>query len=171
MPTFAISAMGRDRPGIIAAVAEPLAAHGINVTDSQMGILRGHFALTIIGSAAEGTDAGVLERDLRAVAERLGLEAMTVRPVDEAPPRGEEPTHTITVHGADHPGILAAVTAALAAEGANVCDLQTRLAGDVWVMHLEAVIGDEARLRSRLDLVAAQQEVEVVVRAAGADVP
>jgi glycine cleavage system transcriptional repressor len=170
VPTFAISAMGRDRPGIIAAVAEPLAAHGVNITDSQMGILRGHFALTIIGSASEGTDAGILERDLRGVADRLELEAMTVRAVDEAPSAREEPTHTITVHGADHPGILAAVTAALAAEGANVCDLQTRLAGDVWVMHLEAVVDDEPRLRERLDAVAAQQSVEVVVRPAGADV-
>lgn len=170
MPTFAISAMGLDRPGIIAAVAEPLAAHGVNVTDSQMGILHGHFALTLIGTAPEGADPATLQRDLQEVADRLGLEALSLRTVEDAPGGRGAPTHTITVHGADHPGILAAVTAALAAEAANVCDLQTRLSGDVWVMFVEASVPDEARLRERLELVAAQQAVEVVMRPSGADV-
>lgn len=166
MRTFAISAMGRDRPGIIAAVAEPLAAHGVNVTDSHMGILRGHFALTILGTAPEGADPAVLERDLGDVAARLGLEAVTVRAVPDAPAEAECPTHAITVHGADHPGILAAVTAALAAENANVCDLQTRLTADVWVMSLQAAVPDASRLESRLAAVASQQGVEVVMRPA-----
>lgn len=165
MRTFAISAMGLDRPGIIAAVAEPLAAHGVNVTDSHMGILRGHFSLTILGTAPDGADPTVLERDLGDVAARLNLEAVTVRVVADAPAEAECPTHAVTVHGADHPGILAAITAALAAENANVCDLQTRLTADVWVMSLKAAVPDASRLESRLAAVASQQGVEVVMRA------
>ena len=56
MPTLAVSAVGLDRPGIIAGVAERLAAHGANITDSRMAILRGHFAMTLIvrGRRARG---------------------------------------------------------------------------------------------------------------------
>ena len=35
----------------------------------------------------------------------------------------------ITVYGADHPGIVHAVSAALAERGVNITDLETRLAG------------------------------------------
>lgn len=171
MRIFAISAMGLDRPGIIAGVAGPLAAHGVNVTDSQMGVLRGHFAMTLVVTAPDAVDDASLERDLRAAATALDLEALSLREVaDAGASHGDEPTHTITVHGADHPGILAAVTTALAAEGANVLDLQTRLAGDVWIMFVEAAVPDEPRLRSRLEAVAGQQGVQVVIRAADPDV-
>ena len=53
MATLAVSAVGLDRPGIIAGVAERLAAHGANITDSRMAILRGHFAMTLIVEGAE----------------------------------------------------------------------------------------------------------------------
>jgi glycine cleavage system transcriptional repressor len=172
MRTYAISAMGADRPGIIAAVAAALVPHGVNVTDSQMGILRGHFAMTLIVTAPDGLDDEALAADLASVSERLGLEvAVVLKPVEEmSSAAADVPTHTITVHGADHPGILAAVTAALAAESANVIDLQTRLVGDVWMMFVEAAVPDETALRDRLDAVAAQQDVEVALRAAEADV-
>ena len=48
MRSFALTAVGADRPGIIAAVAECLLDHGMNVTDSNMGILRGYFATTLV---------------------------------------------------------------------------------------------------------------------------
>jgi glycine cleavage system transcriptional repressor len=135
MATLAVSAVGLDRPGIIAAVAERLAAHGANVTDSRMAILRGHFAMTLI---VEGAEREALADDLRTVAT---LETFSVTEVAEAAanPRSE-PTHVVSVHGADHPGILAAVTRALADAGANVCDLQTRLAGDLYVMVMDVAV-------------------------------
>ena len=98
MPTLAVSAVGLDRPGIIAGVAERLAAHGANVTDSRMAILRGHFAMTLI---VEGAERAALDADLA----QLGLEAYSVAEVAEAAanPRSE-PTAVVSVHGADHPG-------------------------------------------------------------------
>jgi glycine cleavage system transcriptional repressor len=125
MPTLAVSAMGLDRPGIIAGVAERLAAHGANITDSRMAILRGHFAMTLI---VEGAERAALDADLA----KLGLEAVSVTEVPEAAshPRSE-PTAVVAVHGADHPGIVAAVTRVLADGGVNVCDLQTRLAREL----------------------------------------
>jgi glycine cleavage system transcriptional repressor len=163
MPTLAVSAVGLDRPGIIAGVAERLAAHGANVTDSRMAILRGHFAMTLI---VEGAERDRLAADL----EQLdALESVSVTEVAEAAanPRSQ-PTHVVSVHGADHPGILAAVTHVLAEAGANVTDLQTRLAGELYVMIIDVAVPPGADLP--LDEVARDQDVKITIRSVEPDV-
>ena len=161
-----MSAVGLDRPGIIAAVAERLAAHGANVTDSRMAILRGHFAMTLI---VEGAERDALARDL---ARLDALQSFSVTEVAEAAanPRSQ-PNAVVSVHGADHPGIVAAVTRVLADAGANVCDLQTRLARSLYVMVIDVAVppGVEG-LEERLRAVAAEQDVTVTLRPLEPDV-
>ena len=169
-----ISAVGRDQPGIIAAVSARLVAHGVNITDSHMGILRGHFAMTLVVTVPERAEEAALQTDLDQAAAELGLEALYLREVAEAPdtPAGE-PTHSVVVYGADHPGIVAAVTGSLARSGVNVCDLRTRLAEDLYVMHLEVALPEsvsEDQMRERLAAVAEQQGVDITVTQADADV-
>lgn len=158
MRTYALSALGTDRPGIVAAIADTLMAHEVNVTDSHMGILRGHFAMTLIVDVPGDVDA--LRGDLEHVGATLGLEAVTLAPVRDAAPPGPSPTHTVTVHGADHTGIVAAVARVLAEAGVNVCDLNTRLTGDLYVMFLEVAAPDGV---PDLDEVARAQGVEISV--------
>jgi len=164
--TFALLAVGADQPGIIAAVSERLYAHRVNVTDSQMGILRGHFAMTLI---VEGADRDALAADL----EQLPvLETWSVTEVAEAAanPRSE-PNAVVSVHGADHPGIVAAVTRVLADADVNVCDLQTRLARDLYVMIMDVAVPSGLEdLEERLQAVAAEQDVAITLRAVDPDV-
>ena len=47
---LAVTAIGRDRPGIVAAITSALLEAGGNVDDSQMSILHGHFAVMLIVS-------------------------------------------------------------------------------------------------------------------------
>ncbi len=174
MRTFVLSAVGADRPGIIAAVAERLVAHGVNVTDSQMGILRGRFAMTLLVTAPDDVDEPALAADVDAAGEDLRLDSMLLREVGEATPEGlEDPTHVVDVHGADHPGILAAVTRSLAGAGVNVCDLRTRLTtGGVWAMVIHVAVpaaADEGALEAALGAVAEQEGVAVRLHAAEAD--
>jgi glycine cleavage system transcriptional repressor len=161
MPTLAVSAVGLDRPGIIAAVAERLAAHGANVTDSRMAILRGHFAITLI---VEGAERAELAEDLAGVET---LETWSVEEVAEAAGSPHsEPNAVVSVHGADHPGILAAVTRVLADSGVNVCDLQTRLVERLYVMVIGAAVPPELpldELDARLQVVAAEQGVRLTL--------
>ena len=165
MATLAVSAVGIDRPGIIAAVAERLAAHGANVTDSRMAILRGHFAMTLI---VEGAEREALALDLRALSV---LETVEVTEVAEAAanPRSE-PTHVVSVHGADHPGIVAAITRALADAGANVTDLQTRLSRDLYVMVIDVAVPEASGVEDRLQEVAREQDVRITLRPVDPDV-
>jgi glycine cleavage system transcriptional repressor len=68
----------------------------------------------------------------------------------------------ISVHGADHPGIVHAVTSALAERQVNITGLETRLAGAAdapfYVMIIEAALGE-----------AAQEEVEKALRGAAGE--
>lgn len=170
MTSFALSAVGRDRPGIVAAVAEALVADGVNIEDSQMSILRGHFAMVLILGAPDGVDADRLRDDVLATGERLGLEAVSLTPVTDAAPAAQpDPTHMVSVYGADHPGIVHAVAARLAAEQVNITGLTTRLLGEkdgdpLYVMLLEVAAGD-ADPGALLEPVAEAQGVEVTVRA------
>jgi predicted amino acid-binding ACT domain protein len=47
---FILSAMGKDRPGIVADVSEVIYECGGNIEDSSMSLLRNHFALLLLFS-------------------------------------------------------------------------------------------------------------------------
>ena len=166
---FALSAIGRDRPGIVAAISGALLELGGNVDDSQMSILHGHFAVMLIVSVPDEVSRDALEERLGAVATELDLEGYAVSELtglSPAPP----PTHVLTVYGADHPGIVHAVATALADRGANISDLKTRRTGEgadaVYVMVMEVSVGgDPAELTTALAEVAKSSAVEVSLRA------
>jgi glycine cleavage system transcriptional repressor len=176
--TFAVSGVGIDRPGIIAAVAERLVAHGVNVTDSEMAILRGHFAMMLLVTGPDALDADGLSEELRGAGDALGMDTLTLREVSEGHAASAPPTWVVSVHGADHPGILAAVTRALADAGVNVWDLHTRVVGEadgrpLYVMLMEVAPPDsvaEDDLRSLLRAAAEAQDVDVALQPLESDV-
>jgi glycine cleavage system transcriptional repressor len=168
---LAITVVGRDRPGIIADVSSALARLGLNLTDSTMTLLRGHFAMTLIciGTVDE-TD--VLNA-LRPLSGDGGLLA-TVHLVPPEPSAGSGGApYTLLVHGADRLGIVAAVTGVLAEVGGNVTDLTTRLSGTLYLLSAEIDVPsstDFDELLSKLDEVADRLGVEVSLRSGDADV-
>ena len=64
MRTFAVSAIGADRPGIVAAVTGALLPHGINIEDSRMAILGGRFAMMLVVTVPEDADLQAVRSDL-----------------------------------------------------------------------------------------------------------
>ena len=144
MPQFAVTAIGQDRPGIVAAVSGALLEVDGNVEDSQMSILRGHFAVMLVVEAPDGIEQAELAERLGRVRDELGLEAMTVSPVG-AGAQPVRPSHVVSVYGADSKGIVHGISAALAGLGVDITDLETKLAGTpdspVYVMILEIALG------------------------------
>lgn len=165
-PVLAVTAVGADRPGIIARVASVLTEHGGNLTDSTMTILGGQFAIMLLVATEAAPLA--LEDALAAATRDLGL-VVTVRPVGEGTV-GPPPTHVLSVYGADRTGIVAAVTAGLAARSVNVTDLETRvLEGErpVYAMLLELALPpgvDPDRLVDELRADAALDDLEATLR-------
>src|SRR2546423_4465214 len=131
MAHYALTAVGRDRPGIVAAVSEALVGQSVNIEDCQMTILRGHFPMVLVVAPPEGADLDRLRSDLDAVRERLELEVLALSPLAEADPASEpSPTHIVTLYGADHPGIVHAATSVLAERGVDITDLTTKLVAE-----------------------------------------
>lgn len=126
---LAVTAIGRDRPGIVAAITSALLEAGGNVDDSQMSILHGQFAVMLICSVPEDASLEGLEARLDEVGREFSLGGITVSRVEDLD-RGTGPTHVLTVYGADRPGIVHDTASTLASLGVNITDLRTRRTGD-----------------------------------------
>ncbi|MHB8492425.1 MAG: glycine cleavage system transcriptional repressor [Solirubrobacteraceae bacterium] len=185
MRRFALSAIGRDRPGIVAALSGVLVAHGLNLEDSQMSILDGHFTVVLIVSGPADLAVDALRSDLERTAVSLTLDALTLSEISLPGEAGQassgiaaEPSCIVTVYGADHPGIVHAVASALAASQVNITDLQTRLIserdrGELYAMILEVELPEgfsQDDLEALFDGIRRDQGVDATVRVLEQDV-
>ncbi len=161
MPLLAITVLGHDRPGIIAETTGALADLGLNIEDSTMTLLRGHFAMMLVtdGDAETVTVEGAL-----GALTADGTLSVSVR---EVPPEAGEPSgasYLLSVHGGDRPGIVSSLAAEVAKVGGNITDLTTRLAGELYVLSAEVDLppsADASTLTESLRSVAAGLGVEV----------
>ena len=142
---FAVTIIGKDRPGIVADVTEILYRLGGNVEDSSCTMLGGDFAMILIVSHPKPFVKTRLTEEFRGL-HATGL-SVYVRSLHEnevcyRSPQGE--LCMVSVYGSDQPGIVYRVTRELADRGINITDLNTRLIGTkeepVYVMMLEAAL-------------------------------
>jgi len=177
MRHLALSAIGRDRPGIVSGVSADLLAHDVNIEDSQMTILRGYFTLVLVLAAGDELDSESLRAELERTASRLGLDALSLSEIAEAG-AAAEPSCIVTVYGVDHPGIVHAVADGLAQRAIDITDLQTRLVAEpgrdgLYAMTLELALPEgfsREQLEELLAAVSDAQGVQVTVRALEQDV-
>jgi glycine cleavage system transcriptional repressor len=145
MSHFALTIIGRDRPGIVSQVTEILYRLGCNIADSSCSILGGQFAMILIISHPDRTDRESFG-DAFAPLEESGLSVFlrTLNPGGEKHPKMEGELCMISVYGSDKPGIVYRVTRELGERGVNITDLNTKLVGSeerpVYVMMIEAVL-------------------------------
>lgn len=132
MSSHAVTVLGHDRPGIIAETTRLLAGLGLNLEDSSMTRLRGHFAMTLVcAGAASADEIGAALRPIGADG-RLSVTVLEVPADDQVPPAGTP--YVLTVHGGDRPGIVSSIVGEVAAVGGNITDLTTRLAGELYLL-------------------------------------
>jgi glycine cleavage system transcriptional repressor len=172
---YAVTVLGHDRPGIIAEATAGLADLGLNLEDSTMTLLRGHFAMMLLCSTA-GASGPVAEADVEQALAPLIADGdldVSVRAVTDqpTPPQGGS-SWVLTVHGGDRPGIVSTVVREVAAVGGNITDLTTRLAGELYLLVAELdlpagtdVPAVEAAIRAAAESVG----VSATLRAAEAD--
>ncbi|MDP9820236.1 glycine cleavage system protein R [Nocardioides massiliensis] len=170
MTVHAITVLGHDRPGIIAETTRALAGLGLNIEDSTMTLLRGHFAMMLL------CDGEVAREDV--VAALAGLEddgTLTVEvrevPTEETAPAAG-PSYVLTVHGGDRSGIVSSIVSEVAAVGGNITDLTTRLAGELYLLIAEVDLPagvDADAVAESLRGVAGELGVEVSLRAVESD--
>jgi glycine cleavage system transcriptional repressor len=161
MPSFAVTVVGHDRPGIVAEVTEAIARLGGNLEDSSMTLLRGHFAMTMVAAVQASSD--------RITSELAGLAAsgLVVTVLELPAPATEQDGrqhYLLSVHGADRPGIVSAVTRQVADLGGNITDLATRLGSDLYVLTADVQLPADLAGQAQAALAAVARDLGVTVR-------
>src|SRR5262245_45493038 len=108
-----LTAVGRDRPGLVQEISQAIHDAGGNLEDSRMAVLGGEFALIVLlsGPGAAVERLRVRSGDLEA---RLGLRVSLHETRAAEGGRGI-PTYRLRVTGVDRPGIVLAISKLLAA--------------------------------------------------------
>ena len=170
---FAVTVVGEDRSGIVAAVSHVLYELGCNLEDVTSTILRGHFAMVLIVRSPTPLEADELAERLD-YAGKAGDLVITARPVAETSREVAPPTHMVSVYGADRPGIVYYVARTLSEVGANITDLTSRVIGaddaPVYALMLEVTAQDGAGLEAALESIRSDLGVEVSLHGIDADV-
>jgi len=127
---FVLTAVGFDRPGIVAEVSELIYNCGCNLEDSRMTLLRNHFALLILLSGKEDKVPAGLSKGCSRLQEEQDL-SVFLFPMKtrghEPPEETPEPNYEIRVVGIDRAGIVFHTTQLLASRNINIVDLETRI--------------------------------------------
>lgn len=176
MHELAITAIGADRPGVVAAVTGAIADLDGNLEDTSMTILGGRFAMVLIVAVPDERSVDDVLAALERPAGELGLD-VSVHPSDRSSPRVAGEPWSVTVYGADQPGIVHRFARVLADAAVNITDLTTRVIGSsdrpVYAMLLDVAVPanvDPAELGRRLDAVAGELGVECSMHEADADI-
>jgi glycine cleavage system transcriptional repressor len=120
-----LSALGDDRPGLVAEVSHYLAERGVNVEDSRMAVLGAEFGIQMLVSGPEPSiakviaDMGELETKTK-----LGVLVRRTKSPEEHRRAAVIPC-VVTAEAIDHEGIVRAVALAISHMGINIVSLET----------------------------------------------
>lgn len=172
---FALSAIGGDRPGIVADLTGLIYECDCNLEDTSMTILGSEFAVLLL-LTGEGADTA--ER-LAAACKRLEWEKrLTVffRPLEGEPaPYGsdrEVAPYTLQAVGVDKAGIVAKISRCLSDHRINIRRMQSHsrpqpeTGTPMYTMNIRMDVPvslDEKALRDRLEAIARELHIDVSV--------
>ena len=126
MKKLIISVLGNDRPGIIAAVTRILFEQDCNIENVSLA----HEGVNVVGVPKTMTETD-LHRHLEDGLVPMGLHVFEkpLSQVDESQAPVESEPFVVTTKGPDRKGLVAAITAIMAAHKVNVTNLQAIFKG------------------------------------------
>ena len=176
MTTLVLTVVGGDRAGLVAEVADVVAAHGGNWEHSRLAELSGAFA-GIIEVSVPASRADGLREALRALD---GLVAIAVAAAGTPAEVHDAHRFSFQVLGNDRPGIVKEVTSTLASLGVGVERMATEtrdaaMAGgrlfEAAIVATVPVSVEVSRVRAELERLAAEIQVDVSLGDAAREIP
>jgi glycine cleavage system transcriptional repressor len=126
-----LSVLGKDQPGIVAAVTGVLFAKNCNVENVSQTILQTEFAGIFIVSLSDDLSMETLKQALVAKLQPLDLN-VHIKPLRDQTPTStstESEPFIITTKGPDRKGLVAGITEVIARYGVNITNLQAVFKG------------------------------------------
>ena len=167
-----LTLLGPDRPGVVEAVADAIAAHGGNWLESRMAHLAGKFAgiLRVEVPADRATALGNALAALEGRGLRIVIDSGGGADSDSGLPAGEARLMELELVGLDRPGLVREVSRLLAQQKINVEELATDrssapMSGEMMFRahaRIQVPAGiDSAAVRTSLERLAGDLMVEI----------
>ncbi len=171
---YAITVIGKDKPGIVAAVAKVLYEQGFSIEDSSSTLLKDQFSMILIVSIGEKMGIIELKKAFYKVRSDLNM-SVSIRRIEpeelkELENKKEENLFMVSVYGSDKPGIVYGVSELFAENNINIIDLRTRVTKaekPLYVMIMEIDVPnsiDENYLNKLLEETCKNLKVDYSVR-------
>ncbi|MBF0161928.1 MAG: amino acid-binding protein [Magnetococcales bacterium] len=165
-----LTVAGRDRPGIVARTTQVLFETGCNIADSSMTQLGGAFTVMLVLHLPPALSCAALAARLQPLVDAMRL-TVHVHPLEGDMAANSSANRaqkaTLSLLGADQPGIVFRTTQLLAEMGCNITDLYTRVLGSaerpVYSMVIEVESSDSSELPPELHPRLAQLEKQLNV--------
>ena len=117
---YVISAVGRDRPGLVHSVTQILADLHINIVDIEARSVRGHFTMfLVVDLATSQANYGDLLVALEPIRSNFNM-GLRVEPYVEGRRKADKRMMIFTLMGRDRPGIVASVSGLFSESNINI---------------------------------------------------
>jgi phosphoserine phosphatase len=117
---YVISAVGRDRPGLVHSVTQILSNLHINIVDIEARSVRGHFTMfLVVDLATSQKDYGDLLVALEPIRSNFNM-GLRVEPYVEGRRKADKRMMIFTLMGKDRPGIVASVSGMFSEKNINI---------------------------------------------------
>jgi glycine cleavage system transcriptional repressor len=120
-----LTAIGRDRPGLVEEVSEFLLERGGSIEESRMANLLGQFAIALLVTGTPESIEAIV-RDVDVLRGETGVDA-TFTPVDELAETAAATRYRLTAEALDQQGLVHRVADALRRLAVNIESMETTL--------------------------------------------
>ena len=166
---YVISVIGLDQVGIVSKVTQFLFAKGCNIIDIEQSVIHSQFTMVLLIQPIQPDIEPVrLKTGLNALARRLKM-SITLMPLREY--KGlklaeDKKPYLLTILGPDRPGIVAALSSALAEHRCNIERIKMIARGELLAMEMWVDLRDANFSVLKVDLseVAGRIGMDVVVQ-------
>lgn len=118
-----LSALGKDKPGIVDQLSKTIFDLGCNISDTRMTVLGGEFALLQM-IEGQWNQLAKLEDSIEELSKNLNLTIITERTEERSHSAGLLP-YIVDVVSLDHPGIVHHLASFFSTRGINIEDMNT----------------------------------------------
>ena len=119
-----ITALGKDKPGIVNELSKAILDKGGNITESRMMALSGEFAMMLLVTGDESSITDINSK-LTGIGETLDLTITAKETTSEQSDLKRLP-YQVTVVSMDHPGIVHDISDFLSSRNLNIEEVETK---------------------------------------------
>ncbi len=167
---FVLTAIGRDRVGIVDEIASILGRQGCNIEESRMAVLGREFAVILLASGPDGIIQTL--KSSENLEEELGLH-VEIRSTEAPGAEAAGRPYVIEAVSLDAPGIMHAVTAVLKEARVNIEEISTETASAPWtgatMFQMKGTVIlpadlNAAALREKLEKLEHERDIDIVLK-------